>query len=203
MSAETVIGKIEEKAAAEIDAIQKEAEKQAEASRKSILAEAESKASAIRREAEEQAERVVSVGKQQSGLEARLSFLQEKRKLLADLRESVKRILLQYDETETANILTKLAAEAPFSGEVFVKIAEKDAGLFESGKLLDEWSRTFSQKFGKMVQYRLASERAAIDGGMFLSGDHYDVDCSLDTVLDTLFESHEKEIADCLFGSGS
>lgn len=203
MSAETVIGKIEEKAAAEIETIRKEAEKQAEDSRKSILAEAESKASAIRREAEEQAERMVSVGKQQSGLEARLSFLQEKRKLLADLRESVKGILVRYDETETANILTKLAGEAPFSGEVFVKVAEKDAPLFENGKLLDEWSRTFSQKFGKTVQYRLASERAAMDGGILLRGDHYDVDCSLETVLDAVFEAHEKEIADCLFSSGS
>ena len=203
MSAETVIGKIEEKAAAEIEAIRKEAEQQAEESRKNIISEAESRTNAIRREAEDQAERMVSVGKQQSGLEARLSFLQEKRKLLADLRDSVKAALMRYEAPETIQFLTKLAAEAPFSGEVSVRVAEKDAALFEDGSLLKEWSSAFSQKFGQAVQYRLAPERAAIDGGMLLSGLHYDVDCSLETVLDAVFEAHEKEIADCLFGSRS
>lgn len=203
MSAETVIGIIEEKAAAEIEAILKEAEKQAEESRKSILSEAESKANAIRREAEEQAERTVSVGKQQNGLEARLSFLQKKRTLLAELRDSVKSALLQYEASETVKFLTKLAVEAPFSGEVSVSVAEKDAALFADGKLLEEWSNTFSQKFGRAVQYRLAPERAAISGGILLSGVNYDVDCSIETVLDAVFEAHEKEIADCLFGSRS
>ena len=74
MSAVTVIDKIQEKAAAEAAAIRKNAEEKALAASEAILSEAKAKAKNIKRGAEEQAERLVAAEKQQSGLEARISY---------------------------------------------------------------------------------------------------------------------------------
>lgn len=203
MSADTVIGKIEEKAAEEAAAIRKEAEEKARAAADAILAEAKAKAKSIKRGAEEQAERLIAAGKQQSGLEARISYLNEKRRLLAALREEAAARIRSFDDAETAALLTKLVTEIPFAGEVFVRVTERDAALLEKDGLLETWSRMAMEKYGRKAEYKLSAERLSGTGGLILCGAEYDVDLTYDTLTDAVFEAHEKEIADCLFESGS
>lgn len=203
MSAGTVIGKIEEKAAAEAAAIRREAEEKARAAAAAILAEAKAKAKGIIRGAEEQAERLIAAGKQQSGLEARISYLNEKRRLLTELRKETVRRICDFDDAKTAELLTKLATEIPLAGEVLVGVSAKDAALIRKEGLLSSWARTAMEKHGRSVVYQLAGDTISGSGGLILYGAEYDVDLTYDTLLDAVFATHEKEIADCLFESGS
>lgn len=203
MGADTVIEKIGEKAAAESEAIRKDSHVKAQNLRNTILAEAGEKAAEIRRSAEEQAARLISAGKQQSNLEAKISYLNEKKLLLANLRGEIKKELTHYDTGKMTELLTKLAAENPVPGDVFVCVSQKDAELFRQGDLLSAWSAVATDKCGKPANYKLSEKHADIGGGLILQGTEYDVDLSFDTLLDTVFEEHEKEIADCLFASGS
>ena len=203
MSAGTVIEKIEEKAAAEAAAIRGAAEEKAREIGAAILSEAEARAAAIRRGAQEQANRLIAAEKQQCGIETKISMLNEKRRLLKELERASVALAAGFDAEKTTALLTKLAGEAVLAGEVAVGIAEKDAPLFADGTLLQSWSDTFSRQNGKTVTYHLSPEREAIAGGILLYGSHFDVDLSLETVMASVFEAHEKEIADCLFAVGS
>lgn len=203
MSAGTVIEKIEEKAALEAAAIRKEAEEKARAVGDAILSEAKAKAKNIRRSAEEQAERLISAGKQQSGLDARISHLNEKRRLLAELRRESAERMRGFDDDQTAELLTRLVLEIPLSGEVLVSASAKDAALLKSKGLLGTWKNKAAEKYGVTAEYRLSEEFAAPAGGLVLHTAQFDIDLTYDTLIDTVFETHEKEIADCLFKSGS
>ena len=202
MSAGTVIEKIEEKAAAEAAAIRGAAEAKAREISAAILSEAEARAEAIRQSAQEQANRLLAAEKQQCGIETKISALNEKRRLLKELERASVALAAGFDAEQTAALLTKLAGEAVIAGEVRVGIAEKDAPLFADGALLQSWSDTFSRKNGKAVTYYLSPKREAIAGGILLYGSHFDVDLSLETVVASVFEVHEKEIANCLFAVG-
>jgi ATP synthase, subunit E len=203
MSAVTVIDKIQEKAAAEAAAIRKNAEEKALAASEAILSEAKAKAKNIKRGAEEQAERLVAAEKQQSGLEARISYLNEKRRLLIALRRETAEQMCGFDENKTAELLTKLVLEIPLEGEVFVGASAKDAILIREKGLLANWKHVATEKYGRAVEYKLSEEPLSVNGGLVLYGTKYDVDLTYDTLIDAIFEAHEKEIADCLFKSGS
>lgn len=203
MSAVTVIDKIQEKAAAEAAAIRKDAEEKALAVGEAILSEARAKAKNVKRSAEEQAERLVAAGKQQSNLEARISHLNEKRRLLTGLRRETAEQMRGFDENKTAELLTKLVLEIPIEGEVFVGVSAKDSILIREKGLLASWKRAATERYGRTAEYKLSEEPLSVSGGLVLYGTKYDVDLTYDTLIDAIFEAHEKEIADCLFKSGS
>jgi vacuolar-type H+-ATPase subunit E/Vma4 len=218
MSAETVIKKIQDKAAAEVEAIANAGKAEAEALRNSIMAEAQEKADAITGRGASQAELILRGGVQEAELDNRISYLNTKHDLLDKAKEAAKKMLMNLSDKDWGELFTKLISQYAMNGAVTVKASQRDLPKFKSktfcadnfggkkslifrDKLLgDYWSKLLSDERNEKVSVSVSDEPADIDGGVILCGDEYDIDLSYDAILDEIFEQNEKEIADSLFG---
>lgn len=79
-------------------------------------------------------------------------------------------------------------------GAVRVGVSPADAALLAQRGVPAAWNGA--------ATYTLSPEEA-IKGGVILYGPEYDVDLTYEALIAAVFESHEKEIAECLFRSGS
>ena len=141
--------------------------------------------------------------------------MDEKHRCLDEVREVVKAEIKTFDDTRWTDLFTSLVLETPIPGEVEVRIPRQDAARYAdpsycekylagfqlSGSLLEGWSTLLTQRYQQPHVLRLAEEYADIDGGLLLCGGEYDLNLSLDALLDELFDTHEKEIADKLFAA--
>ncbi len=187
MSANTVIRKIEEKANAACAEILKNGEARAAEMRQTILAAAEARAEDIEKSAKAQADLLLRAAAQQAALDNKIDILNHKHKLLSEVREAAKHALSALpDETRMA-FLEKYIRENIGEGTVTLQFSEQDAKLFVA----------YKKDLGKNV--KIGNIETEIDGGVLVCTESYDVDLSYDALLDSVFEQHEKEIADCLF----
>ncbi len=172
MSANTVIQKIEEKA---------------NAACAEILKNGEARAEDIEKSAKAQADLLLRAAAQQAALDNKIDILNHKHKLLSEVREAAKHALSALpDETRMA-FLEKYIRENIGEGTVTLQFSEQDAKLFVA----------YKKDLGKNV--KIGNIETEIDGGVLVCTESYDVDLSYDALLDSVFEQHEKEIADCLF----
>lgn len=212
MSADTVIKKIQDKAAAEADAITKAGKDEADALRASVMAEAQKKADAIVQRGKAQADMILRGTNQQAELDNKIGYLNCKHELLDKLREAAKQELTKYDNKKWGNLYTKLVLENAMSGEITIQASKKDLAKFsdksfctktfnEKGLLAEYWSKLLTDKRNESVSIAVSGEPVDIDGGIILCGENYDIDLSFDAILDEVFEQNENEIAGCLFGT--
>ena len=218
MSAETVIKKIQDKAAAEAEAITNAGKAEAEALRSSILDEAQTKADAITDRGSSQAELILRGGVQEAELDNKISYLNTKHDLLNKAKLTAKKQLNKLSDKDWGELYTKLVSQYAMNGAVTIQASERDLPKFRNktfcadnfgekksllsrDKLLHEyWGKLLSDERNEKVSVTVSDEPADIDGGIILCGDEYDIDLSFDAILDEIFEQNEKEIADSLFG---
>lgn len=187
MSANTVIQKIEEKANEACAEILKNGETRAAEARRTILAAAEMRAAEIESSAKAQADLLLRATAQQAALDNKIDILNHKHKLLSEVREAAKKALSsQLDETRM-EFLEKYIRANIGEGTATLQFSEQDAKLFVAHK----------KDLGKNV--KIGNIETEMDGGVLVCTENYDVDLSYDALLNSVFEQHEKEIADCLF----
>lgn len=212
MSAETVIKKIQDKAAAEAEAIMNAGNAEAEALRASIMGEAQKKADEITNRNKAQTDMLLKGSRQQAELDNRISYLNYQHELLANTKEAAKKEMAKYDDKKWGALYTKLVSEYAMNGNVTIQVAPQDMKKFtnkdfaksafgDKGLLTEYWAKKLSKERGEDVSFTVCDEPADIEGGIILCGENYDIDLSYDAVLDEVFEQNEKEIADCLFGT--
>ena len=203
MGAETVIKKIEEKAAAECEAIRASAAAKAEQLKNSILAEAEAKANSVIENENEKARLLLMRGKQQSTLEKRIRTLDHRHTLIDGIKaETLSRLNGETAENKLL-LYTRYVENSGISGKVTVSAAENELPLYRDGRVLQLWSKRLSELTGADTVLTLDETPAEISGGVILRGEIYDIDLSSEAIVEEVFANNEKAISDKLFGEGA
>lgn len=187
MSANTVIQKIEEKAAAQCAEMQRDGEQKAAAIREKIHADTEKRLADLQVQTDLRAEMILRAAAQQAASDNKIAVLNHKDKLLKEARQAAKSAMQALPENERRALLEKWITENYDGGTAELHFSERDAQLFVASK----------KDFGKNVT--LGSIAKDIDGGLILSTEQYDIDLSFDAVLDMIFEQHAAQFSKILF----
>lgn len=194
MSAETVTSKIEEKARAAAEAIIAEAKEKAEAEKTAVTEDAAERVKKLLDQAAQNAD-VAEKGRQRAdALNTKLGILELKRELLSSAKTEAKTKLTAMNEKTFLEIFSRYISDSELSGEFVLLPSAAHRSLCEktAAKLAD--------KAG--IKLTVSDKDSELDSGFMLSSENYDVEFSIDAVLDEVFEKHEKEIADILFETG-
>lgn len=194
MSAETVTSKIEEKARAAAEVIIAEAKEKAEAEKTAVTKDAAERVKKLLDQAVQNAD-VAEKGRQRAdALNTKLGILELKRELLSSAKAEAKIKLSAMDEKAFLEIFSKYLSDSELSGEFVLLPSAGHRSLCEKtvAKLAD--------KAG--IKLTVSDKDSDLDSGFMLSSESYDLEFSIDAVLDEVFEKHEKEIADILFETG-
>ena len=194
MSAETVTNKIEEKARAAAEAIIAEAKAKAEEERKAILDDASARASKMLDAAKQNAEIAERGRAQADSLNKKLGILEVKREALAKAKADAKAKLSTMDQATFTKIFTKYLAASELSGSFVLLPSAAHRDLCE--KAVADLEKSAS------IKLTISDKNAETDTGFILSSENFDVEFSLDAILDSVFEKDESIIADILFETG-
>ena len=194
MSAQTVISKIEEKARETASVILEEGKLEAKKVYDEIVSDAKVRADAIKKKAQDNAA-LLERGRRQSDNQMKsLALLKAKKDALLLARESAKKELLEITDKRFVEIFSKYMSLSDLSGE-FTLIPSK-----EHRALAEKNQKKLEKNVG--VSLTISDTDADIVGGFIISSDIYDVDYSLDSILDFIFEENEKAISEILFQKG-
>lgn len=187
MSANTVIQKIEEKAAAQRTQIEQDGKARAEEMQKSIAAETDKRIADLQAQTEIRRELLLRAAAQQAASDNKIAVLNHKHELLQQARTAAKVQMQNLSDNKRRALLEKWISANIGDGATELRFSERDAQLFVASK----------KDFGKNVT--LGSIEKDIDGGLILSTEEYDIDLSFDAILDMIFEQHESQFAESLF----
>jgi len=187
MSANTVIQKIAEKAAAQCAQIEQDGKARAEAIQQEISAETDKRIADLQAQTEVRRELLLRAAAQQASSDNKIALLNHKHELLQQARAKAKAQMQNLSDNERRALLEKWIAANIGDGETELRFSARDAQLFVASK----------KDFGKNVT--LGSIEKDIDGGLILSTAQYDIDLSFDAILDMIFEEHESRFAESLF----
>ena len=188
MSADTVTLKIEEKAKESARIILEEAKKEADKKRESIIADATLRKDKIISNAEFQSDVVKKGIIQNANAKRKLDALKEETLSLNEVKEKAKALLKEKDCTD---IFIKYMKESLLKGE-YTLIPSSF-----SRKMLEKNISKIEKEVG--ISLKISKEDADIDSGFILQGEIYDVDFSLDAIVEEVFEKSKKEIHSTLF----
>jgi vacuolar-type H+-ATPase subunit E/Vma4 len=107
------------------------------------------------------------------------------------------------------DLIKKMILNENIKGNETLVVAQKDQTkfihLFSSGKLVNDCyvlDKLNSLLGDSKHQLRLAKNYANIDGGFIIIGESYDIDVSYQTLLNSIKENFESQIAKMLFEVG-
>lgn len=194
MSAETVTLKIEEKAREKAKEILAEAQKEAEKKYSDIMSEAKLREEKITSTAKRNADTLCRGILQGAKQKAKLDELKLKRSLMAEVKNRALSKLLESDEKTLIGIFEKNIRESGLSGEFTLIPSSLHRKILEK-------NLTSLEKVGN-IKIKMADNDTTLSSGFLLSSDIYDVDFSLNAILDEIFTKNEKLIYNILFESG-
>ena len=191
MSAETVTTKIEEKAKEAALEILAKADKEALKVRDDILADAHAREDKIIGTAKQNAETIKKGIIQSAKLNSNLLLLSAKRDAMNNVKKEAKKKLLSFDDEKLLEFFIKEIKNSDLSG-AFTLIPAKSFRSFSTAN---------AQKIEKAADIKItvSENDADIEAGFVLSNDIYDVDFSIDAIIEEVFEKNEKAIYDTLF----
>ena len=194
-NSERLLSSILDSARAEADAILAQGKERAEA----IQAEAQAEAARIAQEAEAKAMAartdVLERSRTNAGLDARKAALAQRRAVVDAAFEEALGAMCQLDEAARKDLLKKLLLENAEGGEC-ISPAQGDAASL--AQLLPAVNQTLAQ--GGTAPLTMGDPRPGIQGGFFLVGASYELNCSFEALLRDLRETEVSKVADLLFG---
>ncbi len=191
-------------------------EAEAEASRRKILAQAEADAEAILEEARTDAEQeavdilrrtdadLLSFTQKQTAsaqLQVRNQKLENRQRILNDVRTRALEVILACDEAHFAAIMKAalLSVDEELAGEIIP--AEADTTFFSEKFLADINAELQQQK--RALQYTLSSQVSAIPRGCIIDFHDFEMNYSLENILAGLWEQTKHEVSAQLFDDGN
>ncbi|HHX79708.1 MAG TPA: hypothetical protein GX692_01390 [Acholeplasmataceae bacterium] len=207
--AKTIYEKIESKAlkdAQEIIRLGKEKAKQIE---EKIISEAKANIEKNLQKVRSRGEELIKTKTTELEQNAKQRSLSRKKELIKTVFANALEKLKILDDKKYAELVKKLIVLENLKGDEVIKVNTGDYNRFlrlfseskedEKGNtLLDKLNRDLGREFS----LTLSKEPAEITGGFLVIGKAFDVDLSFETILNTLQEKHEAEIAELLFAKG-
>jgi V/A-type H+-transporting ATPase subunit E len=197
MSVEQITAKILSDAQAEVRQIEAEIAKRVE----KIQAEERELVEAITKEAEEEGRRRAEDRQKKdmatAELELRKGLLAQKQELIQQVFDKALKRLYKLKGQEYQAFISQLLLKVVEIGDEEVIFSSAD-GHKTAEKLLEEVN-TRLVKEGKKGNLRLVKENRALQGGFILRRGKMEVNCSFDTLFNTVREELEPDVADVLF----
>lgn len=198
MGAETIVKKINQKAAAEAEEIRAAGGERAKELQKKLLSAADEKAGRIMENAQKEADAIRHREKLNASLDARKNTLSEKRSLVDEVFERALDRLCDLENKEWEALMERLVMEECLPGKVKLHAAQRDIDRL-GAPLLIKWSGALSLKYGSPCVLTLCREPAKFRGGLLFEGTNCDIDASFESLLRDLREAREQEVASLLF----
>lgn len=191
MSAETVTNKIEEKAKESALEILANAEKEGARIRDGIIADARQREEKILKTAELNAEITKKGILQSANQSAKLLLLKTKREAMDKVKEEAKKKLLAAADKEIISLFIGEMKKSELSGEYTLFPSKLHRDIIE--KNLKEIEKAVG------VKITVSGDDCDVANGFVLSNEIYDVDFSLDAIIDEAARINEKSVYDTLF----
>ncbi len=191
MSADTVTLKIEEKAKETARIILEDAQKEAEKKSDAVIADANIRKDKILENAEHQSGIAKKGIIQAANVKRKLDALKKETSLLEEVKLSAKKELLELSEKEILSLFVSHLKKSLLSGSYTLVPSEFHRAV------LDKNIKEIEKQVG--VTLTLSDKSADIENGFILESEIYDVDFSLDAIIDEVFEKNKKEIHTTLF----
>ncbi|MDI6871221.1 MAG: V-type ATP synthase subunit E family protein [Bacillota bacterium] len=180
------------------------AEIRAEAERRAaeIRAEAGVQAERLRAEAVRAAQREIELRQRQSAAEERLlrrqALLEAKAELVGRAMTIALEKLADLPEEQYRALLSRLIEENAPDGQVTVVLNRRDQARLGEGFVKQVAGNLAAR--GRRVELVLSPAAEELAGGVKLVGRDFEVDCSLERLLELAAEAVEPEVAKVLFG---
>ncbi len=201
MSLSTIIQKIDTEAGASRQKILAQANAEVERILQQAHIEAEQEAADILQRADNDLQSFTQKQTAAAQLQSRNQKLENRQRLLNDVRVRALERILACDDTQFAAIMkTVLLSVAEVqTGEIIP--AEADAALFSKEFLADINAELEQQK--RTLHYTLLSQASAIPRGCIIDFQDFEMNYSLENILAGLWEQMKHEVSAQLFNDGN
>lgn len=198
MATDSLTAKIEQKAAEEAEALRADGARRAAARRDAILSGAQAQIDALRAQIDRRTADVDRRERLNAGLSARKNTLAAKRAVIDEAFSRALTTLCALSGAQWEELITRLIVANCPSGTVRLRVPAADREKYTAsgdGKpLLDRLAESLGRPLA------LDTEAADCRGGALLIGEDVDVDLSFETLLASVRETQEREVAALLFG---
>lgn len=208
MANRLIYEKIEAKGAFDAQEILRVANEKAKALEHEALANAQKEIDQLTKKTHERAEEKIKNRVTEAEQQAKQRTLYVKKEQIDLVFNHMLQAMKSFKKEELFAWVVKTINETNIEGSESIRVSKSDyplyLDLFSSKKdgnviVMDR----LNQALGQQYHITLSKESVAIDGGFYLIGEKYDVDCSYKTILSALKEKEEKTVADLLFGDAS
>lgn len=131
-------------------------------------------------------------------MEAKKKLLALKQELISKAFETAAQQLLGLEDKERLDFLCALAARASNSGSEEIVLTANDYALFGDA-VADGANRILSEQ-GRPHSLKVSSETREIGGGLVLTRERIEVNCSVDTLISLSRDELSSSVAQALFG---
>lgn len=125
-----------------------------------------------------------------------------KKELINDVFKEAKDKLIKMDDQKLVAFVLKIVRNENLKGNEYLMVSKNDYNryykLFSSGKV--EGGYAILDKLGLPKPMKLSQNPANIEGGFIIVGSEYDSNYSFETILESIHEANETQIATMLFG---
>lgn len=194
--------KIIQKGQSIIDAINLSAKEESEALKNRLIEEAKADLEVQLRKAEEKTKAQVEQAKQEGMRALRDEVAISKQQLIESIFTALKEELKHLNKEDYFNYVVRSIQNQAIDKTEEIQVSKKEYAMYQSilttkkGDLVE--ADLLNQKLGKDYQLKLSNKPAQIESGFMLVGKLYDLNFSLENLLESLTKKYEKTIYEAL-----
>jgi V/A-type H+-transporting ATPase subunit E len=194
--------KIIQKGQSIIDAINLSAKEESEALKNRLIEEAKADLEVQLHKAQQKAKAQVEQAKQEGMRALRDEVAISKQQLIESIFVELKEELKHLNKEDYFNYVVRSIQNQAIDKTEEIQVSKKEYAMYQSilttkkGDLVE--ADLLNQKLGKDYQLKLSNKPAQIESGFMLVGKLYDLNFSLENLLESLTKKYEKNIYEAL-----
>lgn len=194
--------KIIQKGQSIIDAINLSAKEESEALKNRLIEEAKADLEVQLHKAQQKAKAQVEQAKQEGMRALRDEVAISKQQLIESIFTALKEELKNLNKEDYFNYVVRSIQNQAIDKTEEIQVSKKEYAMYQSilttkkGDLVE--ADLLNQKLGKDYQLKLSNKPAQIESGFMLVGKLYDLNFSLENLLESLTKKYEKTIYEAL-----
>lgn len=194
--------KIIQKGQSIIESIQKSAKEESEALKNRLIEEAKADLEVQLHKAQQKAKAQVEQAKQEGMRALRDEVAISKQQLIESIFTALKEELKHLNKEDYFNYVVRSIQNQAIDKTEEIQVSKKEYAMYQSilttkkGDLVE--ADLLNQKLGKDYQLKLSNKPAQIESGFMLVGKLYDLNFSLENLLESLTKKYEKTIYEAL-----
>lgn len=165
-----------------------------------IMKETDLRMSQVKLDAKKKCENNIKVAQASLEQTKKQKVLNHKKQLIQDTFKEVLNQLLNLDDQDLIKYVTNNLSQNKLNGGETILVNSNDYQRYL--KLFSTNNQVLDKILDNKYQLILGKNHVDIKGGFIIESEYYDIDCSYETILNTLEDTMETELAEMLFGKG-